>query len=264
MITITDINDPRVQIFRSLKDGPNKLNPPLCIAEGEKVVRAAVQSGCRIHSLFAEMHYIESNREFFAANGVSDDDIMIADRSLMTNIVGFAMHQGIMCTAEPMPFVDESDITFPCLALNGLSDSENVGALVRVARAFGWRSMIIDSATVTPLMRRAVRVSMGTVFGMAIHRTEHLPTLLRQLHKQSGAEIVGAEYTPTSDSLYTKDFARRTVLVVGSEGAGISESVLAECTHVCHIPMHSSVPSLNVATATSVLCSRYAMQHGVD
>ncbi|MFM8179078.1 MAG: TrmH family RNA methyltransferase [Candidatus Kapaibacterium sp.] len=263
MIRISDIDDPRIGMFRSLKDLRRGDPSAPCIAEGFKVVRAAVLSGLPIHSVFTESSWLEEHGELFRSRGIVGDRLLIADRDVMTSIVGFAMHQGIMAAVLPPPPLDESDITFPCLVLNSISDSENVGALVRVACAFGWKNIVVDSSTVSPLVRRAVRVSMGTVFSIRIHEAAHLPALLHQLRHHAGARIIGAESTPGSIDVSGYAFPPRTVLVVGSEGHGIRPPVLEACDDVVRIPMDPRVSSLNVATAASVFCHAYTAQHGI-
>lgn len=263
MIRILDIDDPRIRMFRSLKLRRNDGAVSLCIAEGLKVVRSAIHSGCTVHTVFAEPSYVEHHGEMFRSAGIEGERLLVAERDLMTSIVGFDMHQGIMAAVEAPPPLDESDISFPCLVLNGIADSENVGSLVRVACAFGWRDVIVDTPTVSPLMRRAIRVSMGTVFSMRIHVAASLPALLRQLRHHADARIIAAELTRDSLPLNDVVFPRRTVLIVGSEGHGVQPSVLDACDTIVHIPMDPLVSSLNVATAASVLCHAYAQQHGV-
>lgn len=260
MISITDENDPRILRFRSLKDRPSQTSSPICIAEGVKTVRAAIESDQKIVSIFVEPSYLESHPDLFLRARCSPENILTATREFMTKIVGFEMHQGIMAAVEAPRGIDESEITFPCLVLNGIADSENVGALMRVACAFGWHSIVIDQATVSPLVRRAVRVSMGTVFSLRIHRSTDIPSLLMQLRHQSDAHIIAAEITPNSLPLSSICFEDRTILVIGSEGHGIHNDILKVCDRIVHIPMHPSVPSLNVATAASVFCYAHSLQ----
>ena len=263
MIHISDVHDTRIDAFRSLKDMRVDAWDTSCIAEGKKTVMAAISSGCPLTGLLAEQEYYDSFADVFVQAGIPHNQMFCAPRDVMTSLVGFSMHQGIIASVKAPPLIDVIDVHLPCLVLNGIADSENVGTIVRTAAAFGWKSLIVDERTSSPLLRRAVRVSMGTLFSMRIHRTEHLPSTLRELRVLHDVDIVAAETHESAVDIAAKEFRVKTALVVGAEGHGIADDVLRACSTIVRIPLHPSVPSLNVATATALSIYEYASQHGV-
>ncbi len=180
----------------------------------------------------------------------------------MNEIVGFAMHEGVMALAEapPVPHLFDSlrTLAFPAVCLCGVIDAENVGAIVRNCAAFGVRSLIVDAATCSPYLRRAVRVSLGGIFALKVYRTAHLPEALKELRQtRPGARSVALETSAEALPLHTISLQQDTVLIFGSEAQGIPNEVLRAVDVIATIPMPTlaafdAVNSLNVAASTAI------------
>jgi tRNA G18 (ribose-2'-O)-methylase SpoU len=180
----------------------------------------------------------------------------------MGAIVGYAMHEGVMALAvvPEMPYLSEyvRTIALPAVCLCGVADAENVGAIVRNCAAFGVRSLIVDSATCSPYLRRAVRVSLGGIFALAVYRTANLPAALEEMkHYRPLSHSVALETSPKAHSLATFPLSEESVFIFGSEAHGIPQEVLSVCDAVVQIPMMpiadtDAVNSLNVAASTAI------------
>ncbi|MFN3781936.1 MAG: TrmH family RNA methyltransferase, partial [Candidatus Kapaibacteriota bacterium] len=137
------------------------------------------------------------------------------------------------------------------VALNKINNSENVGQIVRICRAFGFDSLLVDERTTSPFLRRAVRVSMGNVFYLKVRRANNFFDELNWL-KQNGYKIISCEVTSNSLSIFDFYFPDKFVLVFGNEDAGISSEVLKVSDSIIEIPIERDVDSLNVAVATAI------------
>jgi tRNA G18 (ribose-2'-O)-methylase SpoU len=225
------------------------------IAEGEKTFAKLLQSNIDIHSIFALPEYYEQYSQMIESKSVPENSQYTAPREIMQKIVGFRLHAGVMAIGHiPQPLPPDR-IETPALIMNGIIDSENVGAIVRNCAAFGVGSIIYDRATSTPWLRRAVRVSMGAVFDMEITMAEQLSDTFNIL-REKGIEIIAAETCDGSIPLENFDFPEKFALIVGSEGAGIDKEILSQCDRILHIPISDKIPSINVAAATAVILQK--------
>lgn len=244
MIQITDIEDSRVEEFRSLK-GKNLLRDNLIVVEGEKGVLKLLKSTLKIKKIFAPIAFFNKYEDLLKG------DAYFADRVILEGIVGHHLHQGIMALAERAPDKKLSDLLFPALILNGVSSPENVGSIVRSCAAFGIKSLIVDPKSCSPYLRRCIRVSMGNIFFMDIHHSKDLKETIAQL-KASHVEIYGAANVAGSLDLPDLKFWPNTAIILGSEGHGIESDILDMCEKLVRIPIDGDVAHLNVATATSI------------
>jgi tRNA G18 (ribose-2'-O)-methylase SpoU len=137
------------------------------------------------------------------------------------------------------------------LAFDGMSNSENMGVVIRNAVGFGVDALLLSEACAPPYLRRSVRNSMGAVFKSHYLQTSDLPGTLREL-RCAGIRVIAAHPHTETNTLANADLRTDCCLVFGSEGHGISDSVLDACDVAVAIPMHSGTDSLNVASATAV------------
>jgi tRNA G18 (ribose-2'-O)-methylase SpoU len=136
--------------------------------------------------------------------------------------------------------------------LDGLTNSENLGVLVRNCAAFGVQALLVGETSSSPYLRRAVRNSMGTVFKLPVVHCANLVDTLSVLRDREQFHILAAHPHAEQNILAETDFANSCCIVLGSEGEGISPTVLAACDAASMIPMQSGVDSLNVASASAV------------
>lgn len=254
MISITSTDDKRVELYRHLHGTPTThTESGVFIAEGTKTTRALLKSNLEIVSVFALAEFYEEYSELISARGLTDDKLLTASKSIMNQIVGFRLHEGIMAIGIQPESVPIEEVMFPAVALCGIVNSENVGAIIRNCAAFGVKSVIVDATTSSPYLRRAVRVSMGSVFNVRIHYVKSMLEALSSLRKDDTVSIIGAELTGYSKNIQDYIFTEKPLILFGSEGKGISPDVLAGCDDVISIPIDPSVDSLNVAAASGIV-----------
>jgi tRNA G18 (ribose-2'-O)-methylase SpoU len=257
MIEITDINDDRISYYKSLRFTP-KLHSDnnAFIAEGEKVVLKLLNSDIDVLSVFGTSDKINKYKTLIDIKKVAEENRFIADMQIMKQIVGYKVHSGFMAIGRIKADVSPENPESPCLILNGIVNSENVGAIIRNAAAFGFRTIIVDESTASPWLRRAVRVSMGAVFGMNIYHSESIKNTIINLRNQN-FEIIAAEITNKSVSINSVNLNNNQFCIVfGSEGHGINQDILGLCHKIVHIPISGTVDSLNVASSSAVILSR--------
>lgn len=183
--------------------------------------------------------------------------IFLAEKPLLETLTGFSMYQGLLAVGkipEPMPLevilMTESQ-PFLLVAVDSLSNAENLGALVRNCAAFGTQALIVGETSSSPFLRRAVRSSMGTVFELPIVETLNLMNCLSSL-KARGIRCIAAHPHVEGRALSDADFTKDCCIIFGSEGHGISGAVLELCDDAVAIPMPPTIDSLNVGSAAAV------------
>jgi tRNA G18 (ribose-2'-O)-methylase SpoU len=271
LVSVPNLDMPGVEPYRTLRRQADHLRDGIFVAEGEKVVRRLLASGIRVRSMLLTPEWYATL--FPGGTGPGDhvtftsgSKIFIARKELLEGIVGFNLHQGIMAVAETPSGVPYESLTRPStgaallyVALDDLVNAENVGLVVRNCAAFGVDAIICGETSGSPYLRRAVRSSMGTVFGLPIHHSTHLPSTLSTLSSGSGVETIAAD-PAAGASLYATDLTGSVCIVVGHEGTGIRPAVLAACTRRVAIPMWNGTDSLNVSSACAVILSEARRQ----
>jgi len=177
----------------------------------------------------------------------------------LDRIVGFRLRQGILAEVRipPSAAVDAWARSLPdphlLVALDGLSDAENVGAVVRSGAAFGIDGVVTDAASASPFLRRAVRVSLGTVFRVPVLRGDSLRDVLSHLKRTRGTTVVATHVNACAERPEGIDWSGSLCLVMGSEEGGVSPSCLEIADRRVCIPMRPGSDSLNVAAAAAIL-----------
>jgi tRNA G18 (ribose-2'-O)-methylase SpoU len=246
-----------VDVFRSLKGKGGPFAKGLFIAESEKIVRKVLESSIEIVSAYLTEEHFENLRPLFDARNDSTD-VFFASKEEMEKVVGYPLHQGIMLACRipgNRPFItaaQEWKSPWMAVALDTIADAENMGAIIRNAAAFGASAVIVDDQSCNPWLRRSVRVSMGTIVGLPIIRVPDLAESLRALKSTRNVRIIGAALRVDSLDLSEVTPSGNTILVFGSEGWGLRESVAQECDILARIPMADGIDSLNVAIASGI------------
>lgn len=264
IIELTDLSRPELDVFVRLTEAQlrNRLEPEkgVFIAESPKVIARALDAGCEPVSLLMERRHITGDaREILDRCG--DVPVYTGDGSLLAALTGYALTRGVLCAMRrpPQPGMAELCAGARRVAvLEGIVDSTNLGAIFRSAAALGMDAVLLTPTCCDPLCRRAVRVSMGTVFqvpwtriGREIGDWPH-PGLeqLQALGFQTAAMAL------RDDSLSIRDpqlrEAEKLAVVLGTEGDGLAPATIAACDYTVRIPMSHGVDSLNVAAASAV------------
>lgn len=262
---VTSLDLPALEPYRTLRRPLDHQRQGIFVAEGEKVVQRLLDSDLKIQSILLTPEWldiyktqIEKRREQI--------ELFVAKKELVEKIVGFTLHQGIMAVATiPKPralaeVLASAQRPYLLAAVDGLTNSENLGVLVRNCAGFGVQALIVGETSSSPYLRRAVRNSMGTVFRLPVVHVENLAETLRSMKTAHSIRSFAAHPHSDQATLFRTDLTADCCIVFGSEGAGISPGVLAACDAQVAIPMHRGVDSLNVASASAVFFYEIARQ----
>jgi tRNA G18 (ribose-2'-O)-methylase SpoU len=264
MNIISDINDKRIELYSTLKYTPKShtLNK-VFIAEGEKIVEKLLRSNFEILSIFAVEEFHVKYSTLLKDKNISEEILFSAEKNLMSQIVGYKLHSGVMAIAKQPESSSIDELKSPIFVLNRIINSENVGAIVRNCAAFGVKSIIVDNETSSPYMRRAVRVSMGHVLDLKVHFSEDIIKTIKYLKNQRNFKIFSAEVTENSIDIKNVKFDSDFGLVLGSEGYGIEKNILELSDAIIKIPINSKVPSINVAGASAIFLYEISKQSNI-
>jgi tRNA G18 (ribose-2'-O)-methylase SpoU len=260
---IESLDDPRLDVFRELKARNQIRDARLFVAEGVTVVERVLRSSLKVQSVLVSDRKLTTCKPFLR----EDLTVLNLRSELASELVGFSFHCGVMaCAVRPtVPDIDRwipSNGASLILAADRVVDPENLGALIRIAAAFGADGVILGKGSADPFSRRVLRVSMGNVLFMPILETETLPLVLSDLHHGLGFEISGGVLDDRAICLSTFEFSRRAVLVFGNEYDGLSEAVTEKLSYRLTIPMLNGTDSLNVAISAGIFCHQYRSQLG--
>ena len=264
IIEITDISAPQLDVYARLTETQlrNRLEPEkgIFIAESPKVIRRALDAGCKPLSLLMERKHIDGQgAEIIARCG--DIPLYTADREVLESLTGYTMTRGILCAMSrpKLPALEEVLKNARRVAvLEGIVDSTNIGAIFRSAAAMHIDVVLLTPTCCDPLCRRAVRVSMGTVFQIPWTRIgdtkEQWPQpglqWLRDLGFKTAAMALSDEAVTIEDPNLMAE--KKLAIILGTEGDGLSDQTIAQCDYTVCIPMSHDVDSLNVAAASAV------------
>jgi tRNA G18 (ribose-2'-O)-methylase SpoU len=246
-----------VDVFRSLRGKGGLFEKGLFIAESEKIVRKVLESSIEIASAYLTEEHFKNLQSLFNERADATN-VFLASKEEMEQVVGYPLHQGIMLACripENRPLMTAAQAwrsPWMAVALDTIADAENMGAIIRNAAAFGASAVIVDEQSCNPWLRRSVRVSMGTIVDMEIILVDDLTESLRALKTTRNVRIIGAALREDSYDLSKISPSGNTILVFGSEGWGLHESVVQKCDILAKIPMASRVDSLNVAIASGI------------
>jgi tRNA G18 (ribose-2'-O)-methylase SpoU len=255
--SVETLDDPLLQPYRTLRRPLEHQREGIFVAEGEKVVRRLLESTLDVISLLLTPEWLEVYQPIVQSRA-GGAQIFVAPKSVVESIVGFNLHQGIMAVARiPKPpslaeVVQGSHRPTLLVAVDGLTNSENLGVLVRNCAAFDADALLVGETSSSPYLRRAVRNSMGTVFRLPIVQLSNLIDAIREMRSRYGIHVVAAHPHTDQKSLHQSSFSGGCCIVFGSEGEGVSADVLAACDESVAIPMKKGVDSLNVASASAV------------
>lgn len=270
VIEITDFSAPELDVYARLTGAQLRACPQggLFIAEGVTVIGHALDAGYRIASLLMERRHIAGKAAGLIAR-CGDVPVYTADSRTLEQLTGFALTRGVLAAfyRPELPTLAQVCAGAQRVAvLEGLNDPTNVGAVMRSAAALGMDAVLLTPSCCDPLHRRAVRVSMGTVFQVPWTRIgqqaqdwpEAGMTLLREMGFATVAMALSEDSVEIDDPCLARE--ERLAVILGTEGDGLAKTTIARCDYTARIPMLHGVDSLNVAAASAVafwqLCRR--------
>ena len=263
IIEITDFAAPELDIYARLTEGQllNRHEPDkgIFFAESPKVIERALDAGCVPISMLMEKKHVESQaREIIRRCG--DIPVYAAEFDVLTQLTGFHLTRGMLCAMyrPPLPGTEEICAGARRIAvLENVMNPTNVGAIFRSAAALNMDGILLTSACSNPLYRRAIRVSMGTVFQIPWTFLDSRLSWPREgmgfLHELG---FVTAAMALNDDSVSIDDSGlmseEKLAIILGTEGDGLAAGTIAGCDYTVRIPMSHGVDSLNVAAASAV------------
>jgi tRNA G18 (ribose-2'-O)-methylase SpoU len=258
LIEVTDPADPRLADYRDLRDVQLRTHLEaehgLFLAEGEKVVRRAVEAGFVARSFLMAPRWLDGLADVL---DTAQAPCYVVSETLAERVTGFHVHRGALASLErrPLPTVDEVlDRTRRVLVLEDVVDHTNVGAIFRCGAAFGFDAVLLSPRCADPLYRRSVKVAMGAVFATPWTRLPEWYDALPQLSHRGFTTValtLASDATPIEDAVSGLD---RVALVLGSEGHGLSPRWEGSADRRAVITMRPGIDSLNVAAAAAVAC----------
>jgi tRNA G18 (ribose-2'-O)-methylase SpoU len=252
---ITSLQQSGIEIFGTLTESQlrNKLNAEkgLFIAESPKVIRVALQAGYEPTALLCERRHITGDAaDIIAACG--DIPIYTGSRELLAQLTGYTLTRGVLCAMrrKPEPAIEDvlNDASRVCV-IDAVCDTTNIGAIFRSAAALGIDAVLLTRSSCDPLNRRAIRVSMGTVFLVPWTWLDSYNQL-----EALGFRTAAMALTDKSISLDDPILKKQTKLafIMGTEGDGLPQATIENADFTVRIPMSHQVDSLNVAAAAAV------------
>jgi tRNA G18 (ribose-2'-O)-methylase SpoU len=261
---VTALDRAELAPYATLKQSEEHRRAGIFVAEGDKVVRRLLESEFGVVSVLLPERRLADFEPLIRARA-EDVAVYVMELAELEKLTGFPFFQGVLGIGRiPQPFQLEAVVASApspklFVAIDGLSNSENVGVVVRNAAAFGAHGLLYDGTSASPFLRRAVRNSMGTVFRLPVVKCASLAESLR-LFRREGVRVIAAHAHEQERTIAQTLFTQNCCLVLGSEGNGISKAVEAECDECVVIPMQPGVDSLNVASAAAVFLYEAARQ----
>ena len=256
IIEIDSLSHPGVEVFSTLTEAQlrNRLEPQkgIFIAESPKVIHVALNAGYEPLAILCERKHIEGDAASLIER-CGDIPIYTGERELLASLTGYTLTRGVLCAMRrPVPKTEEEVCQYAkrIAVIDGVVDTTNIGAIFRSAAALGIDAVLLTPSSCDPLNRRAVRVSMGSVFLLPWTWLEAPISSLRTLGFRTAAMALSDNSVPI-DHPSLKD-EPRLAIVLGTEGDGLSHQVIQETDYVVRIPMWHEVDSLNVAAASAV------------
>jgi tRNA G18 (ribose-2'-O)-methylase SpoU len=276
---ITSLDLPELAPYHTMRRSLEHEAQGIFVAEGERVVRRLLASRFEVVSVLLPEKHLDGFRPLLDARP-ENLTVYLAERKLLEALIGFVFYQGVLAVGKipPLAALDDILVKSPrprlLVALDELSNAENLGAIARNAIAFGVHALIVGETCSSPFLRRAVRNSMGAIFQLpvielggasvlasrnqksfhgspAVSPHQTLAQTLRDLRAR-GVRCIAAHPHAGGKTLSQADFSGDCCVVFGSEGHGISKTVLENCDEAVAIPMANDVDSLNVGAAAAV------------
>ena len=257
IVEVSSLDDARLAPYSGLTEAQLRYGMSdfgeLFIAESPKVINVALNAGYSPVSLLREAKHIAGDAADIVARCGDDVPVFTGSLDLLSRLTGYTLTRGVLCAMRrPMPksLGEVLDGARRVVVIDGVVDSTNIGAIFRSVAALGIDSVLLTPGSCDPFNRRAVRVSMGSVFLVPWTWLDVPVASLRDF----GFKVAAMALTHDSISLDNPLLRRveRLAIVMGTEGDGLSRETIADCDYVVRIPMSHQVDSLNVAAAAAV------------
>lgn len=255
ILEVTSLQDERIAMFSVMTEAQlrNRLNAEqgIFIAESPKVIRVALQAGYEPLALLCERKHIDGD----AADIIQrhpEMPVYTGNRELLSELTGYTLTRGVLCAMrrKTEPALDEilKDAHRVCV-IDSVCDTTNIGAIFRSAAALGMDAVLLTRSSCDPLNRRAIRVSMGTIFQVPWTWLDAYPTLHNLGFKTAAMALSDKSISLDDPVLKAQE---RLAVIMGTEGEGLPQATIDQADFTVRIPMYHQVDSLNVAAAAAV------------
>jgi len=288
--TISSLDLPELAPYRTMRRSAAHELDKIFVAEGMKVVTRLLESDFPVLSVLFPERWLTEYEPLIKRRPEKEITVYVApEKEMIEKLTGYSLFQGVLAVGRIPDSVPLEKLLATgarprlFVAIDALSNAENIGALVRNCVAFGVQGLIIGETSSSPFLRRAVRNSMGTIFQLPVlelrksnglenakeysrsgTKPVQQPFLAETLRRLSGQGIrcIAAHPRDGGRTITQADFTGDCCIVFGSEGDGITPEVLAACDEAVAIPMPPTVDSLNVGAAAAVFLYEAARQRG--
>ena len=252
---ITTLQDERIAMFSSMTEAQlrNRLNAEqgIFIAESPKVIHVALKAGYEPLALLCEQkHILGDAADIIKAH--PDMPVYTGSRELLAQITGYTLTRGVLCAMRRKPEPTLEDVlqkAHRVCVIDAVCDTTNIGAIFRSAAALGIDAVLLTRSSCDPLNRRAIRVSMGTVFLVSWTWLDDYDSLHHLGFKTAAMALSNNSISLDNPILKAQD---RLAIIMGTEGDGLPQETIDKADYTVRIPMQHDVDSLNVAAAAAV------------
>lgn len=256
IIEITSLSHPGVEIFSSLTEAQLRMSIDagrgIFIAESPKVINVALSAGYEPLALLCEQRHITGDAADIIER-IGDVPVYTGSRELLASLTGYALTRGVLCAMRRPEMQSVDNVCRDArrvVVIDGVVDTTNIGAIFRSAAALGIDAVLLTRSSCDPLNRRAVRVSMGSVFLVPWTWINEPIDSLGELGFRTAAMALTDNSVSIDDEQLCAE--ERLAIIMGTEGDGLADNVISLADYVVRIPMHHCVDSLNVAAAAAV------------
>lgn len=253
---IEDLSDSRLAIFTRLTEAElrNRIEPEkgIFIAESPKVISVALEQGYEPLSLLCERKHIDGDARSLI-DRMPQAEILTGERELLEKLTGYRLTRGVLCAMRRPVLRSVAEIVSGArrvAVIDSVTDTTNIGAIFRSAAALGMDAVLLTPTSCDPLNRRAVRVSMGSVFLIPWTWLNSSAEELKEYGFKTIAMALEDRSININDPILKEE--PKLAIILGTEGDGLSHDAIASADYVCKIPMFHNVDSLNVAAASAV------------
>jgi tRNA G18 (ribose-2'-O)-methylase SpoU len=265
-VPISDLDDPRIAMYRRLKATNVTRRSDQFVVEGEKLFDRLLLSPFHLASVLVT----DRHESRIAASMPEGVPLFVVPHSLISVVVGFNFHRGILACGvrSAWPALDEivqaAGRRLTLVICPALNNPENLGAIIRISDVFGVDAVVVGGPCPDPFSRRVLRVSMGTSLHTPVVGAHDVAAELDRLRSRWGVELAATVVGPAAEPVDSATRPDRFALVLGSESDGLSAEWIERCDRRITIPMRAGAESLNVAVAAGIFLHHFRAVGGVD
>lgn len=246
------INNPQVKNWRKLQNRKERTKTKTYLIEGFHLIEEAIKHQQQlINKIMIREDLVENSALAMILKVIKEDQVIVITKQIADGISETETNQGIFAEMKIVEEIFPTEITAPFLFLDAVQDPGNVGTMIRTADAAGFQGVVLGRGTVDLYNDKTLRAAQGSHFHLEIYQGDLVEFI--QKFRENKLPVLGTELNPEAKSYKDVELTKAFGLIVGNEGVGVSEDVLALVDQNIYIPMQGDAESLNVAIAASIL-----------